>query len=303
MATQCHKACDADLKKVKLPVWGMPKLDGVRQANFTGQAVGRSMEPLKNIYTAEKYSAPEYLGVDGELVAGDITSDSLCRDTTSAVMTVKGESVTQWWAFDYLTEATTSLTYEERYAALLAHIAAENPADLYAIPYVVLNSVEEIEEFYQKCIDRGYEGVILRDPKGKHKDGRCTAKEGAYLRLKPTSDKEAKVLRIVEAMENTNEAELDALGHTKRSTAAAGLVPKGMVGMLECEDLGTGKEINVGPGKMTHKERQEFFENPELLVGKFIKYRSMDHGVKDAPRHARYMSIRDERDMDKGEAS
>lgn len=299
MANQCQKACDADLKKLKFPVWGLPKIDGVRQINLTGQAVGRSLDPLKNVYTATLYSQPQYKGIDGELVAGLITSDSLCRDTTSAVMTIKGEPVTQWWAFDFLTEHTSDMTYADRYKALLIHISVAQPAGVHPVPYVVLNSVEEVERFYNACLDQGYEGLILRDPNGKHKDGRSTTKEGAYLRLKPQSDKEAKVLRLVEAMENTNAATEDNLGHTKRSTNAEGLVPKGMVGMLVCLDLTTKQEINVGPGKMTHEERVHFWNHPEEIVGGFIKYRSMDSGVKDKPRFARYISRRAVEDMEK----
>lgn len=299
MANQCQKACDADLKKLKFPVWGLPKIDGVRQINLTGQAVGRSLDPLKNVYTATLYSQPQYKGIDGELVAGLITSDSLCRDTTSAVMTIKGEPVTQWWAFDYLTEHTADMTYAERYRALLIHISVARPAGVNPVPYVILNSVEEVETFYNACLDKGYEGLILRDPNGKHKDGRSTTKEGAYLRLKPQSDKEAKVLRLVEAMENTNVATEDNLGHTKRSTSAEGLVPKGMVGMLVCLDLTTKQEINVGPGKMTHEERVHFWNHPEEIVDGFIKYRSMDSGVKDKPRFARYISRRAVEDMEK----
>lgn len=299
MAKQAQKACDADLNKLKFPVWGLPKIDGVRQLNLTGQAIGRSGDPLKNVYTATLYSQPEYRGIDGELAAGLVNSPSLCRDTTSAVMTVKGEPMTQWWAFDYLAEDTADMTYARRYETLKLHISIAKPAFVQLVPYTVLNSVEEVENFYNACLDNGYEGLILRDPEGKHKDGRSTTREGAYLRLKPASDKEALVLAINEAMENTNEATEDTLGHTKRSTNAEGLVPKGMVGSLECRDVTTGVEFRVGPGKMTHSERIYFFEHPEELVGGYIKYRSMDHGVKDKPRQGRFICRRAIEDMEK----
>jgi len=127
--------------------------------------------------------------------------------------------------------------------------------------------------------------------------GRATVNEGSYLRLKPSSDKEALVISLVEAMENLNEAKVNELGHTERSSHKENKVGKGMVGMLQCEDLTTGMLIDVGAGKMTHEEREYYWKNPSEIVGKLVKYRSMDVGIKSAPRFARYICIRSEEDM------
>ena len=35
-----HLACDADLTKLKFPLWAMRKIDGVRMLNIEGKAVG-----------------------------------------------------------------------------------------------------------------------------------------------------------------------------------------------------------------------------------------------------------------------
>ena len=118
-----------------------------------------------------------------------------------------------------------------------------------------------------------------------------------YTRAKPQSDKEAYVIGLVEAMENLNEAKINELGHSERSSHKENKVGKGMVGMLQCKDLTTGMLIDVGAGKMTHPEREYYWNNPEEIIGKYIKYKSMDVGVKDKPRFARYMSIRAETDM------
>lgn len=296
-----HLACDADLNKQKLPVWGMPKVDGVRGLHITGSMTGRSLKAHGNLHVTEKYSSPRCTGFDGEFTFGDIRRESLCRDTTSVMSRIQGEPEIWWNLFDYLREDLLDKPYSERYEELVAfaqlHATWFKEMRIRVIPYVVLNSVEEIEAFYEEELDKGYEGIILRDPTAKHKDGRCTVKEGAYVRMKPQSDKDAKVKRLVEAMENRNEAKINELGRTERSSHKENLVGKKMVGMLVCEDCETGQEINVGPGKMTHKEREHYWNHPEELLEEYIKYRSFDHGVKDKPRFGRYVCRRSKEDM------
>ena len=298
-----HLACDADLDKLKFPAMGFPKLDGVRGLHITGMMTGRSLKPHANKIVTEKYSRKEFEGFDGEFTFGDIRGESLCRDTTSVMSRIEGSPDVQWNLFDYVSDDTVDLKYLNRYSKLVELISSNNvftqAFNIVVIPFVWLYNITQVEEFYQKCLDEGYEGAIVRDPEGKHKDGRATVKVGAYLRLKPQSDKEAKVVRLVEAMENQNEAKVNELGRTERSSHKENKVGKGMVGMLVCIDETTGIEIDVGAGKMTHEERTHFWNHPEEMVGHFIKYRSMDVGVKDKPRFARYICKPAVEDMSK----
>jgi DNA ligase-1 len=98
-------------------------------------------------------------------------------------------------------------------------------------------------------------------------------------------------------MENQNEAKTNALGRTERSTHKENLVGKGILGGMVAVDLISGKEIKVAPGKMTHDQRLHLWTHQEEIVGKVVKYRSMDKGVKDQPRFARWIDFRSERDM------
>jgi DNA ligase-1 len=295
-----HLACDAALDKLKFPLIAMPKIDGVRGINFNGKMTGRSLKSHANKYVTAKYSLKEFAGFDGELIAGELTSPSLCRDTTSAVNRIEGTPEVKWMVFDWLHEGSIDMPYYSRLAALIHYVTGNElmqKNNIHVVPYSYVHSVEEVEALYQKYLDDGYEGLILRDPDGFHKDGRATVKTGAYLRLKPQSDKEAIVLSLVEAMENQNEAKVNELGRTERSSHKENKVGKGMVGMLVCKDLETGLTFNMGPGKMSHAERTAFWNHQHNLIGQYVKYRSMDVGVKDAPRFARFLSIRAKSDM------
>lgn len=301
MSIKPHLACDADLSKLIFPLMGFPKVDGVRGLHIIGSMTGRSLKPHGNKYVTEKYSQSRCTGFDGEFTFGDIRGDSLCRDTTSVMSRIEGTPAVWWNLFDYLREDLQDKTYFTRYKELIAmsvkHQTWFEEEHIRVIPYVMLLSIADVEAYYQKCIEDGYEGVILRDPLGLHKSGRATAKVGAYLRMKPQSDKEAVVLHLVEAQENQNEAKVNELGRTERSSHKENKVGKGMVGMLVCRDVTTGMEIDVGAGKMTHEERTHYWNNPNEMVGQLVKYRSMDAGVKDKPRFARYICKRAPEDM------
>jgi ATP-dependent DNA ligase len=291
-------ACDVSWEKLKFPAWGFRKIDGCRMVNQEGKALGRSLKPYKNKALTEQYSRLNLSGFEGELTVGNITSESLCRDTTSVVNTIKGSvDDVEWYLFDYTSAEVVNLPYHTRYDLLESLVRGLNSPDIHVVPYQVITSLDGAKEFYGQCLELGFEGAIFRDPYAKHKDGRCTINEGAYLRAKPQSDKEAICVGLVEAMENQNEAKTNELGHTERSSHKENKVGKGMVGMLQCKDCETGMLIDIGAGCMTHEERIFYWNNPDKIVGEPIKYRSMDVGVKDKPRFARFISIRAKEDM------
>lgn len=289
--------CDVDLLNITYPVMGFPKIDGVRIINLNGNATARSMMPHANIFTTQRFSAPIYYGIDGEGTIGDICGDSLCRDTTSALNTIQGNPDIVWYAFDFLRPDVIVRPYLARYKELEKFIKEQKPDGVKIVPYKLIHNEAELMLYYRQCLDMGYEGAVYRDPMGMHKDGRCTALEANYMRLKPSSDKEAKVLELIEANKNNNVPKINALGLQERSSHKENLEGKGMIGTLICLDLETKQVIRVGAGKMPHKDRIHYFNHPEEILGQYIKYRSMDKGIMTKPRFGRFISFRSKEDI------
>jgi DNA ligase-1 len=139
---------------------------------------------------------------------------------------------------------------------------------------------------------------MIRDPEGPYKCGRSSVKQQYLLKIKPFEDGEAKIVGFEEQMENTNEAEKDAFGHTKRSSHKAGKVPKGTLGKFVVRRLSDDLEFRVGTGKgLTNTLRQEIWDNQKKFLGKIIKYKHQAIGAKIAPRIAIFLGFRDLRDM------
>lgn len=299
-----HLACDADTDKLVFPLWVQYKVDGVRMLVRESIATGRSMKKYKNVKMTEYFSQPCFEGFDMEVGSTYPNDPDLCRLTTSLVNTIKGDLPKFVVVFDYITKDSleTGVGYNDRMRLLQNHLnyfPADGQVELIVSKQYLMNSLEELEAFYTEALTLGYEGVIIRKQDGVHKSGRCTVKEGNYLRMKPTGDSEGVVLSLEEACENMNEAKVNELGHTERSTHQANMKPKGMIGALWLRDIHSGLTVKVGAGKLTHEERTLYFQQPELIIGELVKYAFLDTGQKDAPRHPRYISHRCTEDMSK----
>lgn len=294
----CQKAVDLELDKMRFPVWGFRKVDGQRGVHNIGMMTTREHKPFGNPDITAMFSGPEYAGFDGEFtVDGRLNGPELCNKTGSVLSQKnlkKGETALPtnvvWNLFDWTIPSMIDQPYEIRYINLRNYLETNShlTAQVKLLPYVWIHSAEEARAWIDDCLENDYEGAIFRDPKALHKSGRATAKLNDFWRFKPTSEKTVRVVRVEEAMENTNEAKLNPLGRTERSTAKEGLVGKGMIGTYICEDE-DGREIRVGPGKSTHAEREAWFQDQTQIIGWDIDYLSLDTGVKDAPRQARFI--------------
>lgn len=309
-------ASDWEEGKLRFPVIGQPKIDGVRGLNMHGGLTGRSLKLFKNRYTTHFYSQEFFKGFDGEFAAAEETHPDLCRLTTSALGTISGEPFSLWWLFDYITERTMRLEYWKRHEALLEYVAYIQgqagcqpwAGHLRVVPSKMLANQSELEEFDAENLEKGFEGTIIRDPYGFHKQGRSTVREGGLLRIKQFIESEAIVLAIVEGESNQNEAQVNELGLQFRSSHQENMVPNGLVGSLTCQALQTikdrgrvvieeGQIITVSPGNMSHDLRKYYFENQQELLQKIIKFKFFPKGIKDKPRFPTFVTIRAPEDM------
>jgi DNA ligase 1 len=309
-------ACDYVKDKLVFPAIAQPKIDGVRGLNLTGKLTGRSLEPFGNKYATRFFSHPEFKGFDGELAAAHECDPALCRTTTSALATHEGEPFLLWWLFDYVTEETARLRYAERYESLVHRVqellirpmTARRAQHLRVVPSTVVHTLDELTAYDEWCLEQGYEGTIVRNPSRGYKYGRSTPTEGGLLRIKQFVDFEFRITKIIEGESNQNEATINALGLTERSTHQANMVPNGMVGALEGTVIGVVKDggrilfddgapVRVGAGRMNHSDRKLFFERPELILGQIGKAKTFPRGIKDKLRFPTFQTLRMKEDL------
>ena len=291
-------ASPADLTRLKYPVAVSPKIDGVRCLMKDGVALSRSLKPIPNLFIqdwAARHTASLH-GMDGELVVGRVTAPDVFNRTQSGVMSVEGEPDFTYIVFDIWCDGETPYDRREEilFERLYLNRAGVERVDI--LPSRRVYSETELLEYEAWAVDSGFEGIMIRDPTAPYKYGRSTVKEGYLLKLKRFEDSEAVIIGFQERMHNANERTTDNLGHAKRSSAKAGLVPTGTLGSFEVRDIHSGAEFTCGTG-LSDDQRRRYWDSREGLVGKIIKYRYLPVGVKEAPRHPVFLGFRDERDM------
>lgn len=285
-------ATDAELDKLRFPLLASAKLDGVRAVVRGDVVYSRSNKPIPNTFVQKAFRECAHL--DGELIVGDPRSKTVYRDTLSHVMSHdKTDYDLRFYVFDHVAD----LTAPYRARAILLNMKRsilENNTAVITHPQHVVTCLDTLLTLEEKMLDQGYEGLILRDPNAPYKRGRSTVKEGYLLKLKRFVDDEAVVIGFEERMANNNEATVNELGRTKRSSHKAGKTGRGDLGAIlvrfgDCEfSIGTGFDDD---------ERSRVWNARDQYLGRLAKFKYFPIGVKDAPRHPVFLGWRDPKDM------
>lgn len=285
-------AVEAEFSKIQYPVFGSPKLDGIRCSIVEGKALTRSLKAIPNKHVSEFLSKREYSGLDGELIVGSPTSPTVYRDSVSNIMAHDKVPNFHYYVFDI---HDSLHPYERRLQELQDRLSQMGSTFQLLEQRFIMNE-DDMLAYEAAMVAEGYEGLILRSPTAPYKYGRSTVKEGYLLKVKRFVDSEAEIIGFEEEMFNGNEAQTNELGRTKRSTAKSGLQGKATLGALQVRDCTTHVEFAIGTG-LTAAERQHFWNRQNDFRGKLVKYKSFLVGVKDKPRHPVYLGMRDAADL------
>lgn len=283
------RVTDDQVRGLAFPVLASPKLDGVRGIVVDGVLRSRSFKTFPNKYVQERFSKPEYNGLDGELILGPQYASDVYRRTNSAVSSFDGMPDVKFHIFDnYLIQRGFGYRHDSLYERPFGSIIT-------VVPHVIIHSYEQLIAFEQKMLKQGYEGVMVRDPTGRYKHGRSTYREGGLIKVKRFHDGEACILEVVEEMQNTNEGVRNVLGKLERSSHKANMIPKGRAGALRVRDCSTNVEFHVGTG-MDDSDRTYFWKHRVEVIGKVIKYKHFEVGKKDLPRFPVFLGLREDFD-------
>lgn len=273
----------------KYPLLASPKLDGIRATVADGILYSRNGKPIRNAYVQRILPLRLMNGWDGELIVGDPAAKDAFNITQSGVMAIEDEPDFTFWVFDYKPHG--AVEFAGRYAGLRENVKRLNHAHIQLVPHIKVRDAFSVYDYETKMLERGFEGIMLRDPHGLYKEGRSTMKEGGLMKLKRFTDSEAVVLGITEQMENTNEQVRDDVGKSRRSSHKSGKVGKSTLGSLQVKDVHTGIEFDIGTG-LDDALRYKLWNSPGDIIGKTIKYKYQAVGVKEKPRFPVYLGVR-----------
>lgn len=279
-----------DVSLLRFPVIVTPKLDGIRVLKVNGKAVTRKFKDLPNRFVRKQLETILPDGIDGEVM-----SSGSFQDIQSKIMSFDGEPDFTFHAFDYVQDSL-DVSYENRLKSLENWYSSIADSRIKLVPSVLIENQEELLKIEEKYLSMGYEGVMIRCPKGRYKCGRSTLREQILLKLKRFKDDEAEVIGFEERFKNTNEKEKDELGLSKRSSKKDGLVASDTLGALVVKNIKTGQVFNIGSG-FDDDLRKEIWTNKEKYLNKIIKYKYQELGMLDLPRFPVFIGFRSELDL------
>lgn len=282
---------------LRFPCYASYKLDGIRGILEDGTSFSNSGRPLpsKEVQCFSLY-LPD--GLDGEWVYGDPAAEGCLELTKSAVMSQKwpahlDKALLQFYAFDLVSNGT----FEER---INRYMQVPMRPWLHYLEQVLIQTQEQLDKFYYKAIQLGYEGIVVRSPQGRYKHGRATANEGSLWKMKPFGKElfEAKIIGWYAMRETVSGFTSNAFGLSERSYAADDKVEVEMLGGWHVRDTKTGIEFQIGGGRgMTHAKRIDWYKQGDDMIGDVIQYVCMQYGTVDKPRHPQYRTYRSRLDM------
>ena len=273
------------------------KLDGIRALMIDGKLVSRTFKTIRNNHIRTTLEAILPDGADGEIVC-----PGAFQATSSGVMSEDGAPEFIYYMFDYVKDDIKK-PYFERMQDMIQWVVDKGPKVISGMDKVqlliptLIKDYNHLKKFETKCINTGFEGVILRTPDSPYKCGRSTAKQEWLLKLKRFADDEAIVIGFTEKMHNDNEATKDAFGHTVRSSHKENKRPAGTLGSLIVRDIKTEIEFEIGTG-FDDELRQKIWDGRPEWDGLIVKYKHFAiSGVKEKPRFPVFLGVRDKEDM------
>ena len=274
------------------------KLDGIRCCIFGGVAYSRTLKPIPNKSIQQFFMDNKdiYEGFDGELIVGDMTAPDVFNKSTSAVMRIEGTPDFTFYVFDIYQEGKT---FGERYHHLVDLL--ENPfrshVDKVAlVGHLPVFNQDDIDKYESIYLARGAEGIMIRDNDAMYKCGRSATKTPELQKVKRFVDSEFEIIGFEPKYENHNEATVNELGRTARSTSKDGLVAVDLLGALVLKTA-NGDTFNCGSGFNDEMRASMWLERNEL-IGKLAKVKYFDVGSGYyLIRFPIFLGVRDARDI------
>lgn len=302
------------LKKLRYPVQVSPKLDGIRchveKSNLIELPVvlSRKNKAIPNNYIRETLASLDFLHMDGELIVGKANTRDCYNRCQSGVMSQGGEPDFRFFVFDNTDEAEATTPFSARLEFLQKKFRMLNNPKVVLLHHKWVYDIDELLAFETAMVIKGYEGLMIRDPHGVYKQGRSTLTESILIKVKRFVDGEAEILGCYEQETNLNEAVINEVGRSKRSSHKENKIPNGHLGGLHVRDLETGVEFDIGTmDGITRIQRKTLWEglqsDPDMLLGKKVKYKHFPIGQKDKPRHPILCGFRDDIDIGENDAN
>lgn len=239
-------------KDINFPCFVQQKLDGVR-AVFNGKRMysrlGKEFKNLGHIIDAIKYT--DY-PLDGELYSDTLTFQEIVGIIKKEKLTIKDAEKIKMVSFTVY-DVITPFDYVDR-KKIIETLGKNKHVKI--LESEICKSPDDIEKFHDKYVKQGYEGLIIRNFKGKYEQKNRS--------------------KNLQKFKKFQDAEFEIVGFTQGIGVEAGLI------IYECKTENGGL-FSVRPSG-THTVRKAMFKNGNKYIGKMLTVKFFEYTDEGIPR-------------------
>lgn len=261
------------LAKWQPPYIVQPKYDGVR-CRAVPITTGPTGEEYILLSSEENviYSVPHLNSIfaklklrcelDGELYCHGMSFEQIVSITSRTVNLHQDYGKIQFHCFDIVNDQP-----QLRRQLLIESLRGLSPY-IQIAPFYLCENLDDVLRAYDKVIEQGYEGIIVRHQLNLYERKRSTL----VMKFKPKKEDDYEIVGVTE--------EIDKDGS-----------PKDTLGALVCRS-GDGNVFSVGTG-FTDDRRKELWEGRDLIIGQraTVKYQHITTGNK-VPRFPVFVEVK-----------
>ena len=246
-----------DIKRVKFPCFGSPKIDGVRTKYKDGKFYSRNGHPYIGLDQLRKQLAGCPTELDGELtVAG--------KSFQEGSGLIRNDDLTPNAVFNIFEIPDVKIAFIQRLIMIDdLHLTGDH---IKKVNHQLLYSENEVMSYYQVCRKVGYEGAVIKPYDYEYKGTRSYD----WMKMKPIKDRDLIVTGIYEGK-----------GKYKNHMGGAHV-------------NFNGQPNDVGGG-WSDDQRKYFWSYPQELIGKMIEVHYMEKTDDGNMRHARFIGFREDK--------
>lgn len=286
-------AVNAKKEKIEYPCLYSSKLDGIRCIFKDGKMLARSLKPITSETLNNKFEWLKKLSKEKNMIFdGEMYSHGMpFREISHYVR--KSDAIIPDSIKFYCFDAVSNEDYSEGFSDRKKHINRLNHDDVIIVEQTELIDEASLDKAFEDNLSEGYEGLILRSNNGPYKCGRSSVTEGYLLKVKPFVSFDAKIIDVIERMENLNESHKNELGRSFKRNTKEDKKGTGIAAVFTVMYEGVEGGVTLTGDEAF---RREIWENKENYIGKMIEYKAMVIGMKDFPRHPNFLRFREDRD-------
>lgn len=268
------------------------KRDGVLGIIHKGELFNRSMEKFNNEFLDDMFADILLISEQRELTfIGEIYKEGMDFNAISGVCRSKNKLPYgfEFFCFDMIVKENYNEGFYYRYTRYLNEVSADN---FVPVVHTLCSSPSEMIDFFNKCVNSGYEGAVVRSPMGCYLQRRLELKDNVGFKMKDIFTEDTQILYVEEEHKNTGKSFKTKTGSKKRKLKK-NMISSGLAGALVVDY--NGKIQKVGLSSLTNEEKAEIWSNKEKYIGKWIEYKGM-HSSKGKVRHPTFYRWRTDLD-------